>query len=82
MVVKPKNIDEYLAALSDLVVFSVLFPTGFAAPKVGLPFWIGSVILLVSAIVGLNAQVVVDAKLIVDSYLGRGFFSFQEAGLL
>jgi hypothetical protein len=66
----------------NLVVFSVLFPTGFAAPKVGLPFWIGSVILLVSAIVGLNAQVVVDAKLIVDSYLGRGFFSFQEAGLL
>jgi uncharacterized membrane protein YccC len=54
----------------NLVVFTVLFPTGFAAPKVGLPFWIGSVILLVSAIVGLNAQVVVDAKLIVDSYLG------------
>jgi uncharacterized membrane protein YccC len=54
----------------NLVVFAVLLPTGFAAPKVGLPFWIGSVILLVSAIVGLNAQVVVDAKLIVDSYLG------------
>jgi uncharacterized membrane protein YccC len=55
----------------NLVVFSVLFPTGFAVGrKVGFPFWIGSVILLVSAIVGLNAQVVVDTKLIVDSYLG------------
>jgi len=55
----------------NLVVFSVLFPTGFAVGrKVGFPFWIGSVILLVSAIVGLNAQVAVDAKLIVDSYLG------------
>jgi uncharacterized membrane protein YccC len=55
----------------NLVVFSVLFPTGFAVGrKVGFPLWIGSVILLVSAIVGLNAQVVVDAKLIVDSYLG------------
>src|SRR6202022_343270 len=38
----------------NLVVFSVLFPTGFAAPKIGLPFWIGSVILLVSGIAGLN----------------------------
>jgi uncharacterized membrane protein YccC len=55
----------------NLVVFSVFFPTGFAVGrKVGFPFWIGSVILLVSAIVGLNAQIVVDAKLIVDSYLG------------
>jgi uncharacterized membrane protein YccC len=55
----------------NLVVFCVLFPTGFAVGrKVGFPFWIGSVILLVSAIVGLNAQVLVDAKLIVDSYLG------------
>jgi uncharacterized membrane protein YccC len=54
----------------NLVVFSVLFPTGFASPKVGLPFWIGSVILLVSGIAGLNAQVAVDAKLIVDTYLG------------
>jgi uncharacterized membrane protein YccC len=54
----------------NIVVFSVLFPTGFAAPKVGLPFWIGSVILLVSGIAGLNAQVAVDAKLIVDTYLG------------
>jgi uncharacterized membrane protein YccC len=56
--------------VTNLVVFSVLFPTGFAAPKVGLPFWIGSVILLVSGIAGLNAQVAVDAKLIVDTYLG------------
>lgn len=55
----------------NLVVFAVLFPTGFAAGrKVGFPFWIGSVILLVSAIVGLNAQVAVDAKQIVDTYLG------------
>src|ERR1700737_3655880 len=54
----------------NLVVFSVLFPTGIATPKVGFPFWIGSVILLVSGIAGLNAQVVVDAKLIVDTYLG------------
>jgi uncharacterized membrane protein YccC len=55
----------------NLVVFSVLFLTGFAAArKVGFPFWMGSVTLLVSAIVGLNAQVAVDAKLIVDTYLG------------
>ena len=55
----------------NLVVFAVLFPTGFAAGrKVGFPFWIASVLLLVSAIVGLNAQVAVDAQLIIDSYLG------------
>jgi uncharacterized membrane protein YccC len=55
----------------NLVVFAVLFPTGFAAGrKVSFPFWIASVLLLVSALVGLNAQVVVDTQLIVDSYLG------------
>jgi hypothetical protein len=55
----------------NLVVFAVLFPTGFAAGrKVSFPFWIVSVLLLVSAIVGLNAQVAVDTQLILDSYLG------------
>jgi uncharacterized membrane protein YccC len=55
----------------NLVVFAVLFPTGFAAGrKVSFPFWIASVLLLVSAMVGLNAQVAVDTQLIIDSYLG------------
>jgi hypothetical protein len=55
----------------NLVVFAVLLPTGFAAGgKISFPFWIASVLLLVSAIVGLNAQVAVDTQLIIDSYLG------------
>jgi uncharacterized membrane protein YccC len=55
----------------NVVLFAVLFPTGFAAGrKVSFPFWISSVLLLVSAIVGLNAQVAVDTQLIIDNYLG------------
>jgi uncharacterized membrane protein YccC len=55
----------------NLVVFAVLFPAGFAAGrKISFPFWIVSVLLLVSTIVGLNAQVPVDTQVIIDSYLG------------
>ena len=55
----------------NLVVFAVLFPAGFAVGrKVSFPFWIVSVLLLVSTIVGLNAQIAVNTQLIIDSYLG------------
>jgi len=55
----------------NLVVFAVLFPAGFATGrKVSFPFWIGAVLLLVSGIIGLNAQIPVNSQLIIESYLG------------
>jgi hypothetical protein len=55
----------------NLVVFAVLFPAGFATGrKVSFPFWISAVLLLVSGIIGLNAQIPVNSQLIIESYLG------------
>jgi len=62
-------LSDYVAM--SLVLFGILFVYGFlTAKQAGYGFWMNVVVLSVSTLVGLNAQVPVPSTTIIDSFLG------------